>query len=253
MRNSHLLFLLAMGLAALPACQGWRARAQADEFDPTSRRLANDKLLAISRLPEAPSGLFMTHAAGDDRDVTFYWNAVPGASSYGFYLGINHDPDPIVDVVGTSFSRKVEPGTTYYWRVAALNAQGLMRSELRSFTTSGANPCGILAKPENLQIVNVQSSGSRRIYELEWTRVEHATNYLIEEAAENDPDFDEARGMVTLNGQTSVTFEHTVTEATSFFYRVRALRIIEGFCSIDGPPSKSFGFGLVGEKSDEAE
>lgn len=72
---------------------------------------------------------------------TFSWTAASGAGYYTLTVSPNADlSNPVITetaIEGTSFSTNgvLEPGTTYYWQVAAVNARGTTASETRSFTT----------------------------------------------------------------------------------------------------------------------
>ncbi len=64
------------------------------------------------------------------------WSASTGATSYVVYLGTSSSPPQVATVTGTTYSpSSLSPGTTYYWKVAAANANGNTTSPTFSFTT----------------------------------------------------------------------------------------------------------------------
>jgi fibronectin type 3 domain-containing protein len=94
--------------------------------------------------PYAPSGLSAT-AAGTGQ-VNLSWAAGSGAISYNLYRSAQSGYEPAAPVVtginGTSYSDTgLNDGTTYYYRVAAVNASGTsgFASEAHA-TTPGVNP-----------------------------------------------------------------------------------------------------------------
>ncbi|WP_053175754.1 cellulase family glycosylhydrolase [Nonomuraea sp. SBT364] len=96
----------------------------------------------VTTPPAAPGPL--TPAAGTP-DVLgtpeFTWGPAPGAGFYSLAVSEHADlSDPVLSataITGTSHSPAgaLDPGTTYYWQVTAVNAAGRTRSEVVSFTT----------------------------------------------------------------------------------------------------------------------
>ncbi len=68
--------------------------------------------------------------------IYMQWSAVSGASSYDIYVGTSPSPGRIGTVYGTAVNvRGFQPGTTYYWKVVARTATGMLSSAVGSFTT----------------------------------------------------------------------------------------------------------------------
>ena len=93
--------------------------------------------------PVAVTGLVATAGNGQ---VTLTWNAVSGATSYQLYRtgnSGNESATPSVSgLTGTTFTDTgLNPGTTYYYRVVAVNSSGASGfSSEASASTPGTNP-----------------------------------------------------------------------------------------------------------------
>lgn len=93
--------------------------------------------------PYAVTGVTATAGAGQ---VTVSWTAVSGATSYQLYRTANSGSEAatpsVSGVTGTTFTDTgLNPGTTYYYRVVAVNGSGAsgFSTEAKA-TTPGANP-----------------------------------------------------------------------------------------------------------------
>ena len=93
--------------------------------------------------PYAVTGVTATAGTGQ---VTVSWNAVGGATSYQLYRTANSGSEPatpsVSGVTGTTFTDTgLNPGTTYYYRVVAVNSSGASGfSTEASASTPGTNP-----------------------------------------------------------------------------------------------------------------
>jgi hypothetical protein len=93
--------------------------------------------------PYAPSGLVATGGVGQ---VTLSWNAGSGATSYNLYRsaesGYQSDTPIVTGLVGTNYTDTgLNSGTTYYYRVAGVNASGPSGFAPEAYAaTSGVNP-----------------------------------------------------------------------------------------------------------------
>ena len=93
--------------------------------------------------PVAVTGVNATAGTGQ---VTVSWNAVSGATSYQLYRTANSGSESatpsVTGISGTTFTDTgLNPGTTYYYRVAAVNSSGVSGfSTEASASTPGTNP-----------------------------------------------------------------------------------------------------------------
>jgi len=93
--------------------------------------------------PYAVTGVVATAGTGQ---VTVSWNAVSGATSYQLYRTANSGSEPatpsVTGITGTTFTDTgLNPGTTYYYRVVAVNSSGASGySTEASAKTPGTNP-----------------------------------------------------------------------------------------------------------------
>jgi hypothetical protein len=93
--------------------------------------------------PYAVTGVTATAGTGQ---VTVSWNAVSGATSYQLYRTANSGSEPatpsVTGLTGTTFTDTgLNPGTTYYYRVVAVNGSGASGfSTEASASTPGTNP-----------------------------------------------------------------------------------------------------------------
>jgi len=68
------------------------------------------------------------------------WIADAAATSYDVYLGTSATPQYVATTTSTSYSpSSLNPGSTYYWQIAARNSAGSNLSAVSSFTTG--QPC----------------------------------------------------------------------------------------------------------------
>jgi hypothetical protein len=93
--------------------------------------------------PYAPSGLTATSGVGQ---VTLAWTAGSGATSYNLYRsaesGYQNATPFVTGITGTNYTDTgLNSGTTYYYRVAGVNASGVSGfAPEANATTSGGNP-----------------------------------------------------------------------------------------------------------------
>ena len=120
--------------------------------------------------PYAVTGVTATAGTGQ---VTVSWNAVSGATSYQLYRTANSGSESatpsVTGLTGTTFTDTgLNPGTTYYYRVVAVNSSGASGySTEASASTPGTNPDPAkfhfetdtqLWKPSGAQISGVATS-----------------------------------------------------------------------------------------------
>ncbi|HXN49350.1 MAG TPA: glycoside hydrolase family 44 protein, partial [Bryobacteraceae bacterium] len=82
-------------------------------------------------------------ATGVASPGTLSWQASTGATSYNVYFGTAATPPQVTQTSATSYAvGAVNPSTTYYWSVTAVNSSGSTPSATWSFQTSGSSGGG---------------------------------------------------------------------------------------------------------------
>jgi fibronectin type 3 domain-containing protein len=167
-------------------------------------------LAPASTAPAAPTGLTAVPA---DAKVTLSWNAVAGAASYNIYRSTASGAETLVQsgVTGTTFSDTgLTDGTTYYYKVSAVNAAGESPLSAEVSATpqvaAPAAPTGLTAVPADAQVA------------LSWNAVGGAASYNVYRGT--------ASGAETLvqSGVTGTTFSDTgLTDGTTYYYKVSAV------------------------------
>jgi len=160
--------------------------------------------------PAAPTGL--TATAGNAQ-VSLSWTASSGATSYNIYRSITSGAESLLQsgVSGTTFTdSSVTNGTTYYYKVAAVNAGGTspLSGEV-SATPQVAAP----AAPTNL----VATAGNAQV-SLTWTAASGAASYSIYRSTTSGSETLLASGV----SSTSYT-DSSVTNGTTYYYKVAAV------------------------------
>ena len=135
-----------------------------------------------SAAPPAPTGIFAFPYNTSNLTNVIVWNAVPGASSYNVYRGTTAGGEGSVPIVtGTNngytgpndryyYDANTVAGTTYYYKVTAVNSYGESAKSTEAAVTTEASP---LAAP-----VLTYTSFSTSIA-LRWSAVTNATSYTV--------------------------------------------------------------------------
>src|SRR5262249_55465602 len=112
-----------------------------------------------SSTPAAPTGLV---ASPGDGQVTLSWNAASGSTSYNVYRGTASGTETLVrsGVTGTTTTdTALANGTTYYYRVSAVNAVGEGRASAEVSATpqlaTPAAPSGLSATAASSSQINL--------------------------------------------------------------------------------------------------
>jgi fibronectin type 3 domain-containing protein len=173
---------------------------------------------ASKSAPAAPTGV--TALPGDGQ-VTIAWTAVPGATSYNIYWSTNA---AVTTANGTKITGATNPdiltgltnGTSYYYLVTAVNANGESTATppfsgvggSAVLVTAPSAPTGVTAKPGNGQVT------------IAWTVVPGATSYNI---------YWSTNAAVTTANGTKITGAPNpdiltgLTNGTSYYYLVTAV------------------------------
>jgi fibronectin type 3 domain-containing protein len=161
--------------------------------------------------PPAPTGLKATPGTAL---VNLSWTASTGATSYNVYRGTSAGGEGstalATGITGTTYADSgLASGTTYYYKVAAVNAGGASgQSNEASATTAPPAPTGLTA-----------TAGSAKV-NLSWTPSSGATSYNVYRGTS-------AGGESTTalkTGITTTTYADTgVTHNTTYYYKVAAV------------------------------
>ena len=167
-----------------------------------------------SQPPPAPTGL--TASAGSGR-ISLSWTASSGATSYNVYRGTSaggESSTPLATgVTTTSYpDSTAAAGTTYYYKVAAVNTYG--NSGL-SNEASAAIPSSPPPVPTGLTAMK----GNKQVL-LNWTASSGATSYKVYRGtapgAESTPPI--------ATGITSTSYTNTgLKNGTTYYYKVAAV------------------------------
>lgn len=177
----------------------------------------NSNTISIITLPVAPIANAITNIA--PTAFTVSWTAVPSASGYrldvstvstfaSFVSGYNG-----LAMVGSSFLvTGLAQGTTYHYRVRAVNASGMSAN---STTVSGAT---LLAPPVAITPTSVSGTS----FTARWNASTNATSYRLDVSTKEDfSTFFSTYNNLTVTGTSRVV--SGLAAKTTYYYRVRAV------------------------------
>ncbi len=116
-------------------------------------------------LPSAPTLLSPANAlSGVSTTVDLAWAAAAGANSYAVYFGTSNPPPLLVQSTAllTYSPGTLTTGSTYYWKIAAVNSFGSTSSPLWAFTT-GPNTGGCQFTLNGGNTASLTSAGTATI------------------------------------------------------------------------------------------
>lgn len=193
-----------------PAVQyEWRVEGVAATCPTLSSSCATFTTAPSCAQPPAPTA--PASGATISSPIVFNWSVVPGASDYHLFASV--DGGASLDLGSTtsnSLTASVGDGTVVWYVVANVPTCGQLQSPSSSFTA-----CNDLAVPIAGVVANAASGQS---YDVAWDAIPGASKYEVDEAA--DATF--ANKTTTTVTTASATFQHNVSVATAFLYRVRA-------------------------------
>ena len=170
----------------------------------------------VTDLPAAPQGL---QAVAGDALVALSWTAVDGATGYMIYWNTTGNVTTSDNWTGPLTSTVINlgsltNGTTYYYRVAAVNTSGEGPLSAEASATPQAPGPGLPAMPEG-----VQAFAGDSLVTLNWTAVSGATSYTVYWNNTGGVDDSDA----SLAAGSNPGFTHTgLTNDTTYYYRVAA-------------------------------
>lgn len=170
-------------------------------------------LAGCGETPAAPAGLTVTSST----PITLSWSAVSGASSYSVYRGtttgsLSTKSRLASDITVTSYTDSTAvAGTTYYYQVAAINADG---------GSGGSNE--VQATPSGSSFTLSGTSSSLRVV-LNWTAATNAYSYNVYRGTTAV-----TTSMVKIqSGITPLTYtDTTVASGTTYYYQVAAVNTL---------------------------
>jgi hypothetical protein len=142
------------------------------------------------------------------------WESVSGAASYHVERSTDHEHWKVVSqpVTQTSFTdADLSPGTTYFYRVAALvDGDDVYRSDVVSATTVGTSAVPVL----------LSATGSATSVDLAWSDVDGELGYWIQRS----PDGSSGWSEIGTTGQGVTSYTDTgLAFGTTYYYRVVAM------------------------------
>lgn len=160
----------------------------------------------FAQVPSAPSSLNVVGGAGQ---ISLTWTGASGATSYKVYRGTaagGEGTSPYASGV-TAVSYKdtaVTAGTTYYYKVAAVNASGTSGFSNEDYDTPTSS--GVPGVPGNLAATSGNASVS-----LTWGTVSGATGYHVKRSTSSSGPF------TTVGSPTSASYNNTgLTNGTTY-------------------------------------
>jgi uncharacterized repeat protein (TIGR01451 family) len=174
----------------------------------STARLNTNVIMCPSQTPQ-----LVTPADGATtlNPVTFSWTPVPNATGYTVIINTGSGQPITISATGTSATATL-PNGTYSWSVQAL---GTVTCRPESSATATFTVCNTPDAPA-ISVVGEVTTGLT--YTVQWTAVDGATTYQLQESPDglfNSP------SVTTLNTN-SKSFTKVIQTATPFFYRVRA-------------------------------
>lgn len=143
------------------------------------------------------------------------WETVDGADKYEVYrkIGSNGTYEKITTTTSTSYTHSgAKAGKTYYYKVKAINEDSTNATSEYSNAVSRA--CD-LAKPTNIKVVNVASSGKPNVT---WDAVSGADKYYVYRKIGSSGTFEK------ITTTTSTSYTHSGAKAgKTYYYKVMAV------------------------------
>jgi hypothetical protein len=182
----------------------------------TGESAASSQVSATPQIPisGAPTGVSATAGAGQ---VTISWNSVTGAMSYNIYYSATpgvttSNGTKITNVTSPYTASALTNGTTYYFRITAVNSSG---ESAASSQVSATPQIPIPAAP-----TGVSASAGHDQVTISWNAVAGATSYNIY--------YSTTSGVTPANGNklSNVTSPYThsaLTNGTTYYYIVTAV------------------------------
>ncbi|MCM2314224.1 MAG: hypothetical protein NDJ92_03610 [Thermoanaerobaculia bacterium] len=149
--------------------------------------------------------------------ITFEWTPVRGATLYHLFASIE-DAEPIKlgETAATSTKLELPVGRIRWYVLAELPGCPAIASSSGVFFVKEKVDCDIPVAPELRAVLEAKSGVD---YRVAWTAVANAGSYEIQESLTADFTSSES----STSAGVSQVFNHSVTSATRFYYRVRGI------------------------------
>jgi fibronectin type 3 domain-containing protein len=166
--------------------------------------------------PAAPTGL---SATAGNAQVALSWTASPGATSYNVYRGTTaggQSATPIATgITGTTYTNTgLTNGTTYYYKVAAVNASGTSAysNEANATPAVGGTAPGAPA--------SLTATAGNALVNLTWPASSGATSYEVYRGTSSNGQ----NSTPIASGITGTSYSNTgLTNGTTYYYKVKAV------------------------------
>ena len=161
-----------------------------------------------------PSLVELTDAEADPDGITVTWNAADGAVSYNVLRRTDGTDWAVLaeGVSATAYTDKtVQPGTTYFYTVQAVNADGVAGG----YHTTGVSAV-VPTTPLQVKLTAAKVSGTSIV--VTWEKTDRAMQYKVYRKVEGDAGW---TGIATVTG-TSYT-DSKVTADVQYTYTVRGI------------------------------
>ncbi|GAB4225816.1 MAG: hypothetical protein Tsb0021_01170 [Chlamydiales bacterium] len=197
-------FVVEKHSGELPAILGLLAMANANETPPNIT------------VPIPPELFPIIVSEAFPRNYTVSWRSVNNADYYLLEESRDIDfTDPIVVLEGAALSQQFQNRSdgTYYYRVSAGNAAGLSDFSNIEYVTIETTPVDITPP----LLFSIQNSEGNASYSIEWSPVEGAQGYVLEESQTSDFAF-----FSTLFSGNLLSFNVENRTPGIYFYRVKS-------------------------------
>ncbi|WP_407869033.1 polysaccharide lyase family 8 super-sandwich domain-containing protein [Paenibacillus sp. P36] len=164
-------------------------------------------------VPSAPTGLKVD--GNTENSLSVQWDAVQGAADYRLYRSTSENGDyySIPDLPSGALSytdTKLYSGSPYYYKVAAMNSNGM------SAYSAVASGWTVSAPPSGLKVVNIAGTS----ISLAWNEVPGATEYRLYRSASLTGEYEPLTGPAV----TTATYTDAgIAEGTNYYYKVAAV------------------------------
>ncbi len=155
---------------------------------------------------------------GADRlptSIDFFWSNVAGSSGYRLWVASGDGAPAVVSTTtGTRANALVQSGRGRWFVEVTFDGCPSRRSAEASFSAVASTGCSV---PETPSLYVPGAVPSAIPYAIRWSPVANAASYEVSESADSSAPTTRTTSDVTLS------YQHTVTDATRYHYRVRAL------------------------------